>query len=327
VTPVRVAVIGAGNIGRRHLRTIREITAAAPVAVSRRLTVRQELAAEGYGTAASIRDAVNEGVTLCVVATETAQHTEDACAALEAGCDVLVEKPLGVDVADALSTGRAALKSNRSIHVGCVLRFSDSLSEFRRLLPRIGSAHSVRVACQAYLPDWRTGRPLSDYYSSREDGGVLRDLIHEVDYTGWIFGWPVAIQARLRNLGRLGIVAEETAELLWEIPEGPTVNMSLDFLTRPPRRSMVALGENGTLEWDGIRGTTTLSMFKEAPETHSVPETIDQLLRLQDGAFIDFRNRSDPRLATDADALKALAICDTARRASQNGHVERVQYP
>lgn len=326
VTSVRVAVVGVGNIGRRHLRIIRELTTTPPFAVSRRLAARQELAVEGFGTAASIREAVDAGVTLCVIATETAQHTADACAALEAGCDVLVEKPLGIDVADALSAGEAALKSNHSIHVGCVLRFADSLARFRRLLPRIGSVHSVRVACQTYLPDWRTGRPLSEYYSSREDGGVLRDLIHDVDYTGWIFGWPLAIQARLRNVGRLGIVAEEAAELLWDIPDGPSVNMSLDFLTRPPRRLMTAFGEGGTLEWDGIRGITTLSMFNQEPEVQTVHETIDQLLSLQNRAFIETGSRFDPRLATGADALKALAICDTARCASEKGCVEKVQY-
>jgi predicted dehydrogenase len=323
---MRVAVVGAGNIGQRHLRTIRQITTVPPVAVSRRLAAREELAAQGYGTVASIREAVDAGVTLCVIATETGRHTADARVALMSGCDVLVEKPLGMDVADALSAVRTASRFKRSINVGCVLRFADSLAEFRRLLPRIGSVHSVRVSCQTYLPDWRNGRPLSDYYSSREDGGVLRDLIHEVDYTGWIFGWPFAIQARLRNIGKLGIVAEEAAELLWEIPGGPTVNMSLDFLTRPPRRLMLAFGEHGTLEWDGIQGMTTLRTFDGAPENQTVHQTIDQLLNLQDRAFIDAGTRSDPRLATGVDALNALAVCDAARRASENGRIERVQY-
>lgn len=327
MTSGRVAVVGAGNIGRRHLRILREIMGTPPVAVSRRSAVREELENQGYGVAGSIREAVDAGVSLCVVATETSQHTVDACAALEAGCAVLVEKPLGVDVADALSTRRAASASGQLLHVACVLRFADSLMDFTRMLPSIGLVHSVRVACQSYLPDWRTGRPLQDYYSAREDGGVLRDLIHEIDYTGWIFGWPSAIQARLRNVGRLEIVAEETADLLWAIPGGPSVNMSLDYLTRPPRRLMIAFGEHGTLEWDGIQGTTTLRLIDKAPHVQAAPETIDQLLSRQDGAFVRIENRTDPRLASIDDALKALAICDTARRASQNGRVEQVQYP
>jgi len=130
----------------------------------------------------------------------------------------------------------------------------------------------------------------------------------------------------LRNIGRLGIVAEEAADILWEIPNGPAVNMSLDFLTRPPRRLMTAFGENGTLEWDGICGTTTLRPFNGSPEVQTARETVDQILSLQDRVFIHSEKRSDPRLATVEDALKALAVCDTARLASRNGRTERVQY-
>ena len=120
-------------------------------------------------------------------------------------------------------------------------RIETAEQDNRDLLPQIGAVHAVRVECQSYLPDWRPGSDYRESYSARADeGGVLRDLIHEIDYATWLFGWPVAVTARYGNTGRLGIAAEEWAELAWEAPADVEVSMRLDYLTRPPRRVMRA---------------------------------------------------------------------------------------
>jgi predicted dehydrogenase len=78
------------------------------------------------------------------------------------------------------------------------------------------------------FPEWRPARDYRESYSaSSEQGGVLRDLIHEIDYAVWLYGKPVAIIAQLSNSGRLGIAAEESADLLWRTPCGATVSIRL----------------------------------------------------------------------------------------------------
>ena len=103
---------------------------------------------------------------------------------------------------------------------------------------RMGFASSARW----FFPDWRPNRDYRRSYSSRaEDGGVLRDLIHEIDYAVWLFGRPQSVFAKLFNLGRLGIEAEETVDLYWQAMAGYGISIHLDYLSRMPGAQSVLM--------------------------------------------------------------------------------------
>ena len=328
VSQVHVAVLGTGHIGRKHLETLRALDLVHPVAIPMHPERVAQMQAAGHSTARDLDHARRLGAPLCIIATDTSRHVQDGVAALERGFDVLVEKPLAADLQGARALSLRASALGRRLFVGCVLRFSESLNTFRQLLETVGCLHMVRIECQSYLPDWRPGRPYRDSYSARADeGGVLRDLIHEIDYAGWLFGWPRSVQARIQNLGRLGIEAEELAELTWELPEGGLVSMTLDYLTRPSRRRLRASGEQGTLEWDGIAGTVAVALAGEEPQLLRSNQTRDELFLAQDRAVIEAcGGRSDPRLATADDGVRALAVCEAAQRANASRREEAVEY-
>ena len=323
-----VAVIGTGSAGTRHLEVLRTLESVRAIAVSKRPERVKELREAGYCVTEDLRQAANMGADLCVVATDTARHAEHSNLAMECGFGVLVEKPIAATFSEAQIMSLRSCEHQRKLFVGCVLRFSESLNVFRERLAGIGRLHSVRIECQSYLPDWRPSRPYRESYSARaSEGGVLRDLIHEIDYAGWIFGWPSAVQARLKNLGRLGIEAEEIAELNWETSGGCIVSIGIDYLTRSPRRRIRALGESGTLEWDGIIGTVTTEHPGSREQVFHSSQTRNQMLAEQDLAFINAGPAvCDSRLATGLDGLKALAICDAARQAATRRAEEPVRY-
>lgn len=324
----RVAVIGTGSIGTLHLHVLQQVHGVDPVAVPLRPGRAEELEKLGYRVAGDLRAAADMGASLCIIATDPSRHVEDSLAAFDFGLDVLVEKPLSVNVREARKLCAAAEEKGRVVFVGCCLRFSESLNTFRDLVKSIGHLHSVRIECRSYLPDWRPTRPYRDSYSARADeGGVLRDLIHEIDYAGWIFGWPKAVQASVRNLGRLGIEADEVAELMWETEDGCVVSVSLDYLTRPSRRRMTVMGERGTLEWDAIENTIAVSPVKDAVRVERSQQTRDGIFLEQDRAFVNTaQGICDPRLATGQEGVRALAVCDAARRASLSCREELVEY-
>jgi predicted dehydrogenase len=247
---------------------------------------------------------------------------------MESGVDILVEKPLAVDCGEARQLCLQAKSRGRQAYVGCVLRFSESLNRFRDLLGKLGRLHSVRIECRSYLPDWRPDRAYRDSYSARAaEGGVLRDLVHEIDYAGWVFGWPAAVQAWARNMGRLGIGSEEVAELLWETPAGSILSVNLDYLSRPPSRFVRASGELGTLEWDGICGKVGLALVDNEEQMFSSAQTPDEMLLAEDAAFLEACLGSpDPRLASCEDGSRALAVCDAARQAARNKREETIGY-
>lgn len=329
ISPSRcVAVLGTGSIGTRHLNVLRSVAEVRPVAVPIRRERIGALRAAGFEVAADLDEAVRLGASACIVATDTGRHRQDATLAIEHNMDVLVEKPLAVDRVEAATVSACAEQYRKALFVGCVLRFSESLDTFRDFLPLIGPLHSVRIDCRSYLPDWRPDRPYKDSYSSRsEEGGVLRDLIHDIDYAGWLFGWPEAVQARLTNSGKLGIQAEEAAELNWETVSGSIVSVSLDYLSRFPRRSIDAFGESGTLEWNGIEQTVTLSAAGSARKIVESTQSCDDMLLAQDLAFLCHASGPhDHRLATGRDGVRALAVCDAARLASANRKEEIVEW-
>jgi predicted dehydrogenase len=325
----KVAVIGIGSIGLRHCHVLSQVAGATPIAVSRRPARIRELEEAGFIAVPDVDDAVRLGAEVGIIATDTGRHVEDGVRALERGLHILVEKPLSTDADRARLLCARAEVANRKLFVACLLRFSASLNRFRELLTDIDDVHYVRIECQSYLPDWRSTRHYAETYSARSDeGGVLRDLVHDVDYAAWLFGWPVALQARVANLGRLGITADETADLMWQAAGGPLVSVRLDYLSKPARRTMTAYGRRGTLQWNAVLNTIALHRDGEAVKEMAFSQTTDDMLRSQSEAFMAAVHGAEgAALATGRDGVRALAVCDAARRASEGRCEEKVDYP
>lgn len=236
-------------MGMRHIQFFQQIAGVSVVAVPKRAGRVTELGEQGLVVAKDVAGAAKLGATICVIASDTGQHVHDCLEALDSGMDLLVEKPLATDASEAKRVSHRAEETGHRVFVGCVLRFSESINTFQRLLDQIGMLHSVRIEAQSYLPDWQPERSIQDSYRGRsQGGGVLLDLVHDIDSAGVLFGWPVAVHGRVRNLGRLGIAADEVAELSWETQNGCAVSISLDYLTRPARRKINAYGDLGTIE-------------------------------------------------------------------------------
>lgn len=315
-----VLVHGTGSIGSRHLRVLDRGLGVRTLALPAR-GPRAAAAGEACTIVESYAAAAAQGATAAVIATTTGRHLDDAHDALRAGLHLLVEKPLAASTAGIAALDRAARDGGRHVFVGCCLRFAAPLVRFRELLPHIGAVHHVRIECQSYLPDWRPGTDYRASYSARADeGGVLRDLIHEIDYAAWLFGWPAAVTARLGNTGALDIAAEEWAELDWQAPSAAAVSIHLDFLTRPARRVMRAHGEHGTVEVDLIEQRVVLALAGKPADAAHIPQDRDAMMAEQSRAFLAAVSGGTPgALATLDDGGRALAICDAARESARSG--------
>lgn len=317
----KILILGAGSIGLRHARVLRE--AGHEVAVfSARPEARAALRAEGWMAPDS--PAAFSGCRHAIVATRTGRHEVDVIALLEAGMDVLVEKPLAVDFASGALLVEAAGRLRRKVFCALNLRFSRSLNLFRSWLDRPGRVHAAHVECRSYLPDWRPGTDLQGSYSaSATEGGVLRDLVHEIDYAGWLLGWPERVFARFDRAGRLGIAAEEAVYLDGVLPSGANLQIDLDYLSRVPIRKMRVFGENGTLTWDGMTQTVEFVRPGRDAELIEDRETKDENLLCQDLAFL---NGEEERLVSGAEALRGLAVCEAARRSAESRREEAVVF-
>ena len=132
---MRVAVAGAGAFGRNHLRVVRELETAgagvALVAVVDPDSGRAEEAAKQYGIPifANVAELLNADLKLdaAIVAVPTVKHHEVAAALLEAGLDLLVEKPLAASLAEADDLIARAERGNRIVQPGHLERFNPAV--------------------------------------------------------------------------------------------------------------------------------------------------------------------------------------------------------
>ncbi len=311
-------VWGTGSIGSRHLVVLRENLALDPAAMPVRSSQADKLRADGLRVVTTPSEGAGLQPELVIVATDTCRHVGDALAAIEMGANVLVEKPLSHDLKGVRELNRAAGEHHRQIFVACNLRFETGLSIFRQRLPEIGKVHAVRIECQSYLPEWRPNRDYRQMYCARrEDGGVMRDLVHEIDYATWIFGRPTAVTALLQNTGRLGIEADEAADLMWQVPDGPIVTVRLDYLSRVARRRMRAFGEAGELEWDLMARRVALCRPAQPEQIETFAQERNDMMAEQLRACFDaIDGRSSGNLATFDDGAFAVALMLAARQSS-----------
>lgn len=174
------------------------------------------------------------------------------------------------------------------------------------------------------MPDWRPGTDHRTGYAARAvDGGVLRDLIHEIDYALWIFGRPDKVFCMTGNEGRIGIDSEESADVLWKLANGAVVSLRLDYVTRPARRSVVAFGEGGVLELDLLEHRVTLARTVEAPVTSLGAQDRDEMMKAQALSFLaGASGESAGPLSTLEEGARALSVCDAARASAKSGRLE-----
>ncbi len=130
----RIAVLGCGYWGSNHIRTLKGLGALH--AVSDASAPRAEGFAAEHDCLALAPDELftRDDVDAIVMALPPQYHAETAIRAVEAGKDVLVEKPIALTVADAERAVAAASANGRVFMVGHVLRFHPAFEQMKRLI-------------------------------------------------------------------------------------------------------------------------------------------------------------------------------------------------
>ncbi len=312
----RILVVGTGSIGMRHAESLRKYGHPV-VLLSRRKDRVRELSDEGWHCIGNWEQAMAGQCTHVIVASRTMHHTQDVLAALACSPEkILVEKPLAVSIADARPLLELDRSTRRKIYCGFNLRYVESLRFFGRQLESIAPIYSVNVECRSWLPDWRPRSNYRESYSaSAIDGGVLRDLIHEIDYTGWLFGWPENVMATIKTSPHLKVSSDDQAYLQCSLANGIMVQIALDYLGRPTRRQATAFGLRGILTWDGTGHLVLLQSADGERQQWRFSDTRESTVTRQHD---DFLSSSTQHAVGFEDALRSLAVVDAARASSSS---------
>jgi predicted dehydrogenase len=136
--PIRVAVVGAGEFGRNHVRVWRELEGAELVGIVDDNAGRAKAVAAEFGTRV-IRDVyalVAEHIDAASVAVPTKDHSRIGCILLDSGLDVLVEKPMAATLREADGLIASAKRGSRILQVGHVERFNPSVTAVQSIVSR-----------------------------------------------------------------------------------------------------------------------------------------------------------------------------------------------
>lgn len=143
------------------------------------------------------------GVRAAVVTTPDHHHVAPALAALEAGLDVLVEKPLAPSVAECLALVAAAERTGRQLHVCHVLRCTPFFGAVRDVVRSGRLGRIVTVEHRSNVDARHMAHSYVRGAYRREDGSnpmLLAKCCHDLDLLGWILDDPVV---RVSSFGSL----------------------------------------------------------------------------------------------------------------------------
>lgn len=312
---MKALVLGTGSIGRRHITNLIdcgvEVTAYSyrkaimPESIFANVSYIHELDSGSY----SAFDAV-------IVSNRTDLHISSVLDAITQVKSIFIEKPLGLSLRGVDNLSMLADEYKTNIEAGFMLRFHPNVQWIREYLDNgaLGEVMHIKASVGQFLPDWRPNSNYKDSYSSirQYGGGVIFDLIHELDLVYWLAGEVEDICAMTRYVDVLGIETESIAQIGLQLKSGALAQVHLDYVRPGYERRLEIVGSGGTLEWDYLTGNVILKEAKKEPVVvNQVPEGFERNWMFQAHMMHFLKRHKNPWLAPASslnDAVEVLKI-------------------
>ncbi|HEX9623330.1 MAG TPA: Gfo/Idh/MocA family oxidoreductase [Streptosporangiaceae bacterium] len=219
----RLALVGAGRMGRTHLAAITgspEVSAAGVVEPY----PSEELLATGvpvFGSLDELRASVDVDGALMAVPTD--QHVAALAEVMGTGLPVLCEKPCGLTSAEARANAELAERTGLVLQIAYWRRFVPSLMGLRRQLLEGELGEILAVNCS----QWDLAPPSDAFRNS--SGGIFADMgVHEFDQIRWLTGQEFTAMHTARTGARGGKQSDpDCAQIVAELDGGSTAVISL----------------------------------------------------------------------------------------------------
>jgi len=320
---MKIMIAGLGSVGRRHLRNLRTLGIEDVLLYRTGRSTLPEEELSHLPVETNLEAALAQRPEAVVVANPTSLHLDVAIPAADAGCHLLIEKPLS-DTLERIGELSSALRrgGGRAL-VGFQYRFHPSLEKARRLLEdgAIGRPAYARAHYGDFLPAWHPWEDYRQAYSARAGlgGGVILTLCHPLDYLRWLLGEVEGVSAWEGTLGDLGIEVKDTAEIGLRFASGALGSVHLNYLQRPAKHSLEIVGTLGTLRWDQAQGAL-LMHEAQGKDWQSLPlpagfDRNDMFLAEMRHFLRVIEGQAEPACTLE-DGVAALRLCLTARQSA-----------
>ncbi|MFC8429446.1 Gfo/Idh/MocA family oxidoreductase [Streptomyces sp. NPDC057253] len=187
--PVRIGVIGAGNMGADHVRNLHRnvpgavVTMVADIDADRAAAVAGEVpGARATGDPYALID--DPEVDAVVVASHDSTHAELCIAAIRAGKPILCEKPLAPTLGECVRVAQEELRAGRRlISLGFMRRFDPAYLELKEALGAGVHGAPLLLHC--------VSRGVSSAPGATDESSVTGSAVHEFDTVAWLLNSPI----------------------------------------------------------------------------------------------------------------------------------------
>lgn len=336
--PVRIAVTGAGQIGRRHVEAIAESGDAALAAIVDPATGTKEYAADhGVPHFDALSDLIAKRLAdAVIIATPNQMHAENSLECIAAGIPVLIEKPIAIDAQSAVAIIRAADANGTPVLVGHHRRHNPLVQRAKAELEsgaigRLVSFSGMTWVCKPddyFNADWRR---------MPGAGPVYLNVIHDIDLMHYLCGAIETVHAWESSMVR-GNAVEDTAVVSMRFRNGMlgTVNVSDTIVapwsweltarenpSYPPTSQHCYLigGTHGSLELPGLRlwRNRAQRSWWEPIDATQLPFGFEDPLKRQIHQFIAVVRGEERPLVSGRDGLQALRVIEAIKQSARSG--------
>jgi predicted dehydrogenase len=293
---IRVAVVGVGVMGKNHVRIYQEIAGVELVAVvDENQTVAEEVGRTFRVPAYSnyLKMIKHKHPDVISAAVPTSAHHSVVKELLEAGCHVLVEKPIANTAEEAEAMIRLAKQMGRVLMVGHIERFNPAVVELKR---RLDSGELGRVY-QIYA------RRLGPFPPRIRDVGVVTDLAtHDLDIMRYLIGSEV-IRVFAEAKRELHVTHEDLFAGVLRFENGMIGLLEINWLTPTKMRELFVTGEKGMFRVDYI--SQDLFFYQNAAKSRNNWTAADLMHGVSVGNMIQYAIQKKEPLRAELEAFIA----------------------
>jgi len=335
---IRVLVAGLGNMGRSHALAYHHDPAFEIVGLVNRSAVDLPEDLQGYPVSPDYTEALHRlKPDLVCIATYSDSHADYAVAAMEAGADVFVEKPLATTVADARRVVDVATRLGRKVVVGYILRHHPSWIRLIEEARALGGPYVFRLNLnqQSSGPTWEVHKALMQTTPPIVDCGVhYVDVMCQitdarpVEVRGMGLRLSNEIAPDMYNYGHFQVIFADGSLGWYEAGWGPMMSDTAFFVkdvVSPNGAVSIRMPDSARSDdIDTHTKTSLLRVHKVAAgdtDISMADEPGHQALCDREAAYVARAITEDLDLTRHmSDAVQSLAICLAADESVRSGH-------
>ena len=316
---LEIAILGAGNWGKNHVRVFCEILGNDNVIVCDPDASRREAMCSAHPGISVSSEPVLSDVDAVVIATPAVTHFDLARQALLAGADVLVEKPIAMTSRQAEELVDISKRKGKILMVDHLLEYHPAVQRLKELVDAGGLGKLLHL----------TSQRLNLGVIRSEENALWSLAPHDISVILYLLGEePIEVTAHGAAYLQPGI--EDVSYLTMRFASGALGNVHVSWLDPIKTRSLTVAGERRMAVYDDLASEKLRLFEKRAQEEDGrfraidegeqviVLDPVEPLREMAENFIASIRTRIPPR-SDGEDGLRVVRVLEAAQRSMEQG--------